>query len=86
MISGSGTLTLEKTSSLDTRKDTPLHESIGQNCCNPKIIFSEKRKAIAAEAMQILKTMNDDVLVALLGYVAKVADKYERDGLGHDKH
>ena len=36
--------------------------------------------------MQILKTMNDDVLVALLGYVAKVADKCERDGLGHDKY
>ena len=36
--------------------------------------------------MQILKTMNDDELVALLGYVAKAADKYERDGLGHDKY
>jgi hypothetical protein len=36
--------------------------------------------------MQILKTMNDDELVALLGYVAKVADKYERDGLGHHKY
>ena len=29
--------------------------------------------------MQVLKTMYDDEFIALLKYVAKVADEYERD-------
>jgi hypothetical protein len=48
--------------------------------------YSEKRQAIVAEAMQIVGTMDDDELIALLESVAKVADEYERDVLGHDKY
>lgn len=46
--------------------------------------FSQRRKAIVAEAMQIVKTMDDNEFVTLLKYVAKVADNYERDVLGLD--
>jgi hypothetical protein len=48
--------------------------------------FSGRRKAIVAEAMQIVRTMDDDEFVTLLKYVAKVADEYERDVLGKDEY
>ena len=48
--------------------------------------YSERRKAIVAEAMQIVRTMDDDEFVTLLKYVSKVADEYERDVLGRDQY
>ena len=48
--------------------------------------YSERRKAIVAEAMQIVRTMDDDEFVTLLDYVARVADEYERDVLGEDRY
>lgn len=48
--------------------------------------YSERRQAIVAEAMQIVRTMDDDEFVTLLDYVAKVADEYERDVLGEDRY
>ncbi|MFV1468253.1 hypothetical protein VBY75_11275 [Idiomarina sp. HB] len=46
--------------------------------------YSERRKAIVAQAMQIVRTMDDDEFVTLLKYVAKVADEYESDVLNKD--
>ena len=70
------------------KKDTAI-DFLKRNCEDSMycaFAYSEKRKAIVAEAMQIVKTMDDDELVALLEKVAEVADEYERDVLGRDKY
>ena len=79
-LSGAKLKTLTKTKSVDFLK---------RNCSDSmycSFAFSEKRKAIVVEAVQIVRTMDDDEFVTLLNYVAKVADEYERDVCGKDDY
>ena len=45
---------------------------------------SDSMESIVVEAIQIVRTMDDDEFVLLLNHVATVADEYERDVLGKD--